>query len=121
MLRLIENFFTRPMAEVATIPRENPAARLAEADAALRRAEAEFQIANCEYDAAKAAVRAWQRQNPQLDVTRIYNGAAYTIVNQHRITSPTLNELCARREKARMRFAEALRVRADLMRELKSS
>lgn len=33
------NFFTKPMQEAVTIPRENPAARLAETDAALRRAK----------------------------------------------------------------------------------
>jgi len=88
-------------------------------EAALERAELDFQLANSEYNAASAAVRHWKRLHPQLDSTKVINGIAYHVINANRFISSALNELCGREAKARQRFSQALRVRADLLRQLK--
>jgi|SRR5579862_3485492 len=89
-----------------------------ELEAALERANLDVRVATAEYDAAKEATLSFKRSHPQLDPVNIIDGVAYIVVNGH-FASSTLKEFCSREEKARQRFSEALRVRADLLRQLK--
>ena len=90
-----------------------------ELETALERANLDVLVATAEYDAAKKATLTWKKSHPQLDSIRIINGVAYATVNAARFTSSTLNTLCANEAKAQRKFSEALRVRADLLRQLK--
>jgi len=90
-----------------------------ELEAALERANLDVRVATMRYDQAKQNTLAWRRNHPTLDSIKIINNVAYTSVNASLASHSALNELCSREAKAQRKFSEALRMRADLLRELK--
>jgi len=89
-----------------------------ELESALERTNLDLRTATAEYDNAKRAVLAWKRSHPTLDSIKIINGVAHVVVNALSSASSALKTLCANEAKARQRFSEVLRVRADLLRQL---
>ncbi|HXP71760.1 MAG TPA: hypothetical protein VOA88_20965 [Candidatus Dormibacteraeota bacterium] len=77
--------------------------------------EAEYQAAKAEHSKAALAVRTYQAVNRTPPPMFFRNGKCFVPVNREQRCDPVLNCLQNEAERARQRFAAALRVRADFL------
>jgi hypothetical protein len=99
------NWFTT-RDKVRTVPWHGP-------DDELARVELEYQAAERELDNAKEAVRQYCLRHPRPDAVQIVNDGGYLRVNTQ--DDSALDELCARRNRDRIRRNALLDSRAKLM------
>src|SRR5437879_6338218 len=84
------SFFTRPMQEIETVPRENPNAQLA----AIEQARQAYQAAERIWDEAKRDILRYKVAYPRADSIWTANNAAFLHVNVLKNEDPHLTRLC---------------------------
>lgn len=96
-------FFTKPIAQIETVPRLNP--KLAEIELAHRA----YQDAEARWTCAKEAVRQYRIAHPRPDSIWTANDAAFLHVNVLKNEDPQLTRLCGIERAAARARNEALR------------
>ena len=98
-------FFTKPMAHVETVPRENPNAQLG----AIEQARQAYQVAEKRWDEAKRDILRYKIAHPRPDSIWMANDAAFLHVNVLKNEDPQLTRLCGIERAASRARNEALR------------